>query len=335
MQKFKQLDLGQRYQIEALLLAGHNQTAIASILNVHKSTICRERKRNIAARGRTAGVYTAENAQRKTNLRHKQKPKDVKFTQELKQIVVGYLSYNKWSPELISKALKLEGKPMVSHETIYKWIWAAKQSKHRDYSCYTNLYKELKHGKRRQKRGNRKDNRGAILNRTHISERPEVVEQRERIGDIEVDLMMGKDHKSALLVMTDRTTLITMLEKLSGKQAEEVYQKMEERLTNFNSSWVKTITFDNGKEFAEHIKIGKLLNAKTYFTTPYTSQEKGTVENRIGVIRRFFPKKTDLREISTKRIKEVEVLINKRPIRKFNYLSPLQTLNNRCVAFMG
>jgi IS30 family transposase len=168
-----------------------------------------------------------------------------------------------------------------------------------------------------------------------MSERPQIVNERKRIGDIEVDLMMGKNHKSALLVMTDRTTLIAMLEKLSGKQADEVCQAMKKRLSNYNSSWIKTITFDNGKEFAGYQEIAKLFNAKTYFTRPYTSQDKGTVENRIGVIRRFFPKKTDLREITTQRIKEVEKLINNRPIRKFNYISPLQMLKNRCVAFMS
>lgn len=335
MQKIKQLNLAQRYQIEVLIQADHNQTEIATILGVHKSTISRELSRNIASRGRTSGVYVADNAQRKTSLRHKFKAKYIKFTDELKQEIVPFLCDKKWSPELVSASRKRDGKPTISHETIYKWIWQAKKSKHRDYAPYTELYKELKHGKRRQKRGNKKDNRGVILNRTPMSERPKIVNERKRIGDVEVDLMMGKNHKSALLVMTDRATLVTMLEKLSGKQADEVCTKMKQRLSNFNSAWIKTITFDNGKEFAAHQEIAELFNAKTYFTRPYTSQDKGTVENRIGVIRRFFPKKTDLREITVQRIKEVEKLINQRPIRKFNYISPLQMLKNRCVAFMG
>ncbi|MGK0255145.1 MAG: IS30 family transposase [Mariniflexile sp.] len=98
---------------------------------------------------------------------------------------------------------------------------------------------------------------------------------------------------------------------------------------------MKTITFDNGKEFSEHQDIAETFNVKTYFTTPYTSQEKGTVENRIGVIRRFFPKKTDLRDITEKRIKQVELSINNRPVRKFNYLSPIEKLNNKFVALMS
>jgi IS30 family transposase len=110
---------------------------------------------------------------------------------------------------------------------------------------------------------------------------------------------------------------------------------MNMRLSNFNASWIKTITFVNGKEFAEHQKTAEKFKAKTYFTRPYTSQDKGTVENRIRVIRRFFLKKTDLRIVPQRRIKEVEKMINNRPVRKFNYFSPLETLKNRCVAFMG
>ena len=108
--------------------------------------------------------------------------------------------------------------------------------------------------------------------------------------------MMESNHKSALLEMTDRTTLITMIEKLKSKNADEVYEKMNQRLTNFNPSWIKTITFDIGKEFTYHHKIAKDLNVKTYFTRLYTSQDKGTVENRIGVIRRFFLKKIEARK---------------------------------------
>ncbi len=162
-----------------------------------------------------------------------------------------------------------------------------------------------------------------------------MVSQRKRIGDIEVNLMMGSNHKSALLVMTDRATLVTMLEPLRGKSEQEVYQKMSKRLSNFSSSWIKTITFDNGKEFAYHYKIANDLKVKTYFTRPYTSQDKGTIENRIGVIRRFFPKKTDFNKISNQRIKEVELLLNYGPIRKFNYNNPIEVLKNMCVALMG
>lgn len=335
MKKYKQLNLHQRYQIQALLKTGSSKSEIAEILDVHLATVYRELKRNTAKRGRTAGVYIASNAQRKMHIRHRSKPKQVLLTDPMKARIAGLLRKEKWSPELISQRLSLEGEACVSHETIYQWIWEVKKSKKKVDSDYFGLYKNLRHGSRRRKRGNIKDKRGVIKGRISIEQRPIVVEKRQRIGDIEVDLMMGSDHKSALLVMTDRATLVTMLEKLSGKEAGEVYDKMERRLTNFSSSWVKTLTFDNGKEFAYHQKIGTLLNAKTYFTRPYTSQDKGTVENRIGVIRRFFPKKTDLRIVSIERIKEVERLLNYRPIRKFNYNNPIEILQKKCFALMG
>lgn len=335
MKKYKQLTVEQRYQIEALLQAGLSQTDIGNQLGVHRSTISRELNRSVPKRGRGSGAYSALNAERKTRLRHHHKHKRLLFTAGMKQEIAEKMQQDKWSPELISEKWKQQGKQVVTHETIYKWIWESKHSNKLENKPYKLLYKELKHGKRRQKRGNIKDTRGGIKNRIHITERPEIVKERKRIGDLEADLMMGKDHKSALLVLTDRTTLITMIEKLNGKTATEVTQKIKLRLSRFSSSYIKTITFDNGKEFAGHQEIAEQFNVKTYFTTPYTSQEKGTVENRIGVIRRFFPKKTDLRNISEHRIKQVELSINNRPIRKFNYLSPIETLNNKFVALMS
>ncbi|MDZ7681432.1 MAG: IS30 family transposase [Fodinibius sp.] len=187
-----------------------------------------------------------------------------------------------------------------------------------------NLYKHLKHGAGKAKRGNRQDSRGRIKGRVSITERPEVVEERSRLGDIEVDLMMGKAHKSALLVLTDRTTLLTALEKVTSRKAEGIADRITYRLGQIPSAFIKTLTFDNDKAFARHQDIAKDLEANTYFTRPYTSQDKGTVENRIWVLRRFFPKGTDLRKVSEERIKTVEEYLNFRPIRKFDYLSPMR-----------
>jgi IS30 family transposase len=335
MQKFKHLSLAQRYQIEVLLQTGFTQTEIANQIGVHRSTICRELKRSIPKRGKGSGDYSASNAQRKTNIRHKTKLKYAVFDEEMKASARYLLKVEKYSPELISAYWKKKGEKRVSHETIYQWIWSAKQSKHRKYKGDQLLYQELKHGKRRRKRGHHKDSRGVIKNRTPLSERPSVVDKRERIGDIEVDLMIGKDHKSALLVLTDRASLLTGLEKVASKDAAIVAEAIKERLSRVNSSWIKTLTYDNGKEFAFHESITEETGAKAYFTRPYTSQDKGTVENRIGVVRRFLPKKTDLNKINQERIREIERSINNRPIRKFGYLSPIEVLKNRCVAFMG
>ena len=335
MQKFKQLSLAQRYQIEILLQTGLSQTEISRQIGVHKSTICRELKRSIPKRGRGSGAYSAANAQRKTTIRHKFKPKYNSFTEELKESARQLLTTEKYSPEFISAHWEKLGIKGVSHETIYLWIWNAKQSKHKKYVGDQLLYRELRHGRRRRKRGNYKASRGTIKDRTPIEERPAVVSKRERIGDIEVDLMIGKDHKSALLVLTDRATLLTALEKIDSKDAKVVSQAIIKRLSRVNPSWIKTLTYDNGLEFAFHKEVAEMTKAKSYFTRPYTSQDKGTVENRIGVVRRFLPKKTDLRMISDNYIKKIERSINNRPVRKFGYLSPIEVLKNRCVAFLG
>ena len=147
--------------------------------------------------------------------------------------------------------------------------------------------------------------------------------------------MIGKAHKSALLVITDRATLLTRLKKVTSRQADHTEAAFENMLARIPKAFIKTLTLDNDKGFANHQSIGKKLDADVYFTRPYTSQDKGTVENRIGVIRQFLPKGTDLREVSSQRIKIIERHLNNRPIRKFDYLSPIQqTLKYRAVALM-
>ena len=131
---------------------------------------------------------------------------------------------------------------------------------------------------------------------------------------------MGKGHKSALLVTIDRSALKTTINKLEGKNAEVITQTIIKRMKKRPS--IKTITFDNDLAFCQHEKIAAALKAKTYFTRPYTSQDKGTIENRNGVIRRFFPKKTDFTKKSKEEIKKVEQIINNRPVRKFKYQTP-------------
>jgi len=320
---YTHLSLEQRYKIEALLKAGLKQNLIALQIGVSASTICRELKRNIARRGRTGGQYVASNAQRKTNLRHQQKVKQIKFGDHAKQTVISQLIEQKWSPEIISVMGNKSGDCPVSHETIYKWIWHCKHVNKKDTRAYKNLYRLLRHGKRRRKRGSRKDSRGTILNRVSIEKRPAIVGKRKRLGDIEVDLMMGKDHKGAILVTTDRASLFTRLTKLNNKSSKEVFKALIKRLAKTKYP-LHTLTFDNDKAFSEHTGVAKKLKVDTYFTRPYTSQDKGTVENRIGVIRRFIPKKSDLRTINVQKIKEIENKINNRPVRKYNYLTPKQ-----------
>lgn len=328
MKKYKQLVPAQRYQIEALLTAGHNQSEIATIIGVHRSTVSRELKRNIGSRGSHAGSYLGRLALRKASQRHSSKNKAIRFTEDLKEQAASWLRNERLSPELIAVEWNELGINGVSAEWIYQWIWASKLRSRLQDRPYKDLYGYLRHGRRHARRGNHKSTRGAIKNRVSIEQRPKIVDERSRLGDIEVDLMMGKDHKSALLVMVDRATLITKMDKLEGKDADRISEIIQDRIQKIGSSWIKTMTFDNGKEFSKHQDIADKHGVKTFFTRPYTSQDKGTVENRIGVIRRWLPKGTDLREVSDKEIKKIQSYINKRRIKKFGYISPIDKLKS-------
>jgi IS30 family transposase len=306
--------------IAALSELGKTQTEIAEKISVHKSTICRELRRNIPQRGIGAKIYDASLANLKAQVRHRDKPKKERFTQSLKLEAKCWMRKKHFSPELIAAQWKKLGKEGVSHETIYKFLWECKHTNKKKNRQFKTLYKLLKHGRRKRKRGNYKDSRGLIPNRVSIEKRPKVVEKRKRFGDIEADLIVGAKHKSVLLVTIDRATLKTSIDKMEGKNASQITKRIIARLRKYPS--IKTITFDNDHAFSEHEKIAKALQIKTYFTRPYTSQDKGTVENRNGIIRLFFPKKTDFSGISKAEIKKVENEINNRPVRKFGYLTP-------------
>jgi IS30 family transposase len=325
MTNYKQLGQQQRYVIDRLLEKGASQTAIAQAIGCHKSTISRELRRNGYRRIKSGKMYNPVSAQRKTWLRHYQKPKCQRFTQAMKQRVARLLRTEKLSPELVSVLGRQQDPGFVSHEAIYQWIWEMKFSHCRQDRPFHGLYRELRHGRRRRKRGNYRDNRGLILNRTSIEERPKIVEKRSRLGDVELDLMLGLNHQVGLLVIVDRASLWTWLSKIRSKESDYIERAIVRKLQPC-SSWIKTLTYDNDRAFLRHESVNKTLNTKSYFTHPYTSQEKGTVENRIGLLRRFFPKRTDFSKISSNTVRKVERMINDRPVRKFNYLTPNEVL---------
>lgn len=318
--KYNQLTLEQRYKIEALVKAGTTQSRIAALVGVHRSTVSRELRRNTPQRGIGAKIYQAVRADARASQRHKAKNKHTRFGTELKKQMKDWMTARRFSPELVAAWWVRCGIDGVSHETIYKFIWDCKHGNKAANKAYKSLYKSLKHGRRKRRRGNYKDSRGLIPNRVSIDKRPKIVVQRKRIGDLEADLILGKGYKSALLVTTDRATLKTTLDKLKGKDAATVAKTIIGRWKKMPV--VKTITFDNDQAFSRHETIGMELNAKTFFTRPYTSQDKGTIENRNGIIRMFFPKKTDFLHISNAQIRRVEKEINNRPVRKFGYLTP-------------
>lgn len=303
--------------------SGYSQVSISKLIGVHKSTVSRELSRNTPRRGRNAGKYEANRAQTKAKVREQTKPKHFRFESWMLTEIRYQIKEERWSPAIISVKGKEKYGDFISHETIYQYIWAAKRSSHKDLREDKELCSYLRHHSRRQKRKNTNGNRGCIPNRVSIDQRPSIVSKRTRQGDIEVDLMMGKNHKPGLIVLTDRTTLETQLIKTTSKKANDIERKIVKRLRSRGMK-LHTLTFDNDLAFSRHEHIGKALGVSTYFTRPYTSQDKGTVENRIGIIRRFFPKGTDMEKVHHKAIEKIERKLNNRPVKKFNYLSPLE-----------
>jgi IS30 family transposase len=304
-----------------MLQNGYTQSEIARVINKNKSVISRELSRNADGR---SGQYKDDLAHRKYLKRQQYKTKPRTFTPEVENYIRDKLSL-KYSPEQIAGVAKKNGDFCVSHERIYQFIWKDKRQK-------GHLHLHLRNkGRRYKKRSVIYDKRGVIPNRTDISQRPLEVEKRERFGDLEIDLIIGKNHKSAILTILDRSTGMGKLQKLAGKDADQLATATIECLKDWKP-FLHTITSDNGKEFAAHQKVAEQLNIDYFFAKPYSSWQRGANENYNRLVRQYIPKKVDFDYISMDYIKFVEQQINNRPRKRFNYKSPCFIFNQK-VAF--
>lgn len=232
-----------------------SKKAIAEAIGVDKSTVYREIKRNCDAR---SGSYSMELAQRKADRRKQQKHRKEVLTPAMRKRIIKLLKKG-FSPEQIVGRSRLEGIAMVSHETIYRWIW---EDKRRGGKLHKYLRRQ---GRRYAKRGSKNAGRGFIPGRVDIDERPEIVELKERFGDLEIDTIIGKNHKGAILTINDRATSRVWIRKLSGKEAIPVAKIAVWALRKVKNL-IHTITADNGKEFAKHEEIAQkleILNSAT------------------------------------------------------------------------
>jgi len=313
MRTYQQLTQEQRYQIYALKRAGHNQTEMASLLNVHKSTISRELRRNAGKRG-----YRPKQAQGLTLGRREAKSKSRISPVDWDR--VNALIRKDWSPEQISTRLLKEGGPVISHEWIYQHIYTDKRAGGK-------LYTHLRCQKKRRKRYGSYDRRGQIPDRISIEERPGVVEKRERIGDWEGDTVIGRRHRGAILSVVDRKSLFTVLGRVARKTSTEVREQLHRRFRDLKAR-VHTITFDNGKEFSDHKGIAADLKADIYFAHPYASWERGTNENTNGLIRQYFPKSRDLSAVTDNEIHLVADRLNNRPRKRLGFKTPFEVFFN-------
>jgi len=310
--QYRHLTKEERYHIKAQNDAGKSTAKIAKKVGRDKSTISRELRRNKGGRG-----YRPKQAHRMARERWRRAEKAVKMTPELIAVVEGRLR-QKWSPEQISGRLKREDQPHVSHERIYQHILADKENGGELWRClrWSN--------RRRRKRYGRADSRGEIPGRVSIEKRGRKANKRKRVGHLERDLVIGKNHRGALLTIVDRKSRLTLAARVMGKTAKEVHAATVAALKPIRHA-LKTITNDNGKEFASHKKTAKKLNVKIYFSHPYSSWERGTNENTNGLLRQYFPKKTtDFTKIAAREVTRVVSELNSRPRKLLGFRTPFE-----------
>jgi IS30 family transposase len=307
----KHLTQEERYKISTLLELGIEKKEIAIRLGRNRTTIYRELKRNSDQRN---GNYEANLAQRKSDKRHKEKNKHIVFTEEMKGYVTNKIRTDLSPEQIKGEAVKLN-LPCISHERIYQFVWLDKKQ---DGKLYLHLRNQ---GRKYQKRADKQAGRGCISNRIDIDQRPDIVDQKKRIGDLEIDLIIGKDHKGALLTINDRATGMLKMGYIESKSAYQVEVKTEELLDVWRP-FLKTITSDNGKEFANHENISEELNIDFFFAKPYQSWQRGANENLNGLVRQYFRKGTSFANITKEAVKEVEKKLNNRPRKRYGFKTP-------------
>lgn len=321
MRTYKQLTSEQRYQISALKKMGHGPTEIAQALDVHKSSISRELRRNTGERG-----YRPKQADEKARARRANATPKKRISTETWEGVDEKLRQD-WSPEQVSGWLEKRQAIHISPEWIYQHILA-------DQQAAGDLATHLRqHGKRRKRYG-QYDRRGNLPDRVSIDERPPRVDQRERLGDWEIDTLIGQGHQGALVSLVERKSRYTLLQPVIQRLAHLVADATISLLRPF-ADVVHTITGDNGKEFAEHVRIAETLNANFYFAHPYSAWERGTNENTNGLVRQYFPKKTDFSKVGLAETKLAVDRLNQRPRKCLDFKTPFEVFFHQPVALQS
>lgn len=317
----KHINQAQRYEIAAFKKIGYSNGKIAKEIGVNKSTIGRELKHNGGKQS-----YHGKVAQQYTDERKKDKPCKRVFTYDMEKRIAQKLEL-KWSPEQIKGRSDKEGVPMVCHETIYQHIW-------RDKSTGGLLWKSLRHGhKKYRKRYGKKDLRGKIPNRVSIDKRPEVVNQKTRTGDWEIDTIIGKNHQGAIITATERKTQYILMAKIQSTSIRHSTPEIINMFAPYKER-VLTITSDNGSEFFEHEYMAQKLDAHYYFANPYHSWERGLNEYQNKLIRQYIPKKTEFKNVEQTQIIKYQNELNQRPRKKLGYCTPNEMFLNNGVAFV-
>jgi IS30 family transposase len=307
--KYQHLNERQRYEIKAYLKCNKSQKFIVEQLGVSESCISRELKRNKHKRG----TYNPQKAQESANIRKERFCNNRRFTKVVNDFIDEKLTQEQWSPEQIVGYCNKHNINMVSIERIYQYI---RQDKKNGGKLYLQLRHQLKHRKRPVS-----GKKEVIKNKKSIDNRPEIVLTNQEFGHYEIDLIIGAEGKGAILTIVERKTKFLFMEKLKGKNAKELAKSMVNKLLPYKNS-IKTITSDNGTEFAEHQYISHKLGCDFYFAHPYSSWERGLNENTNGLIRQYIPKGTYFEKVSKENIKQYQHKINRRPRLTLDFEEP-------------
>lgn len=317
--KYRRVTCEMRLVIKTCLDLGLNQVEIAGKAGLSRSTISREIGRNSGGRG-----YRPKQAQRLCEERQAYRFRPKKMTLEMVSRVREKIEL-KWSPEQISGRLKQEGLESVSAETIYQYIY-------KDTKSGGSLWRNLRRARRSRKpRFPREERRGTIQNATSIHDRPKQADRRKKRGHWERDTMLGKNRKTGILVLTDRKCRFNVFKKLNRRRAVIVTNKTVAALKDLP---VRSITNDRGQEFNDAQRLEKKIGVTVYFCDPYSSHQRGTNENRIGVLRQYLPKGSDLSNLHWKQLKKIEFEMNNRPMKCLDWQTPYETMFKKsCTAF--
>jgi len=282
------------------------QIDIANLTGRHTSTISRELRRNSSLRG-----YRPWHAQA---LADKRRACNARRIESATWAQVHCLLLKQWSPEQISSHVP------ISPETIYRYVYTDKRSG-------GALWKNLRCQKKRKKRyGSGRERRGQILNRRPIHMRPKSVETRLRVGHWECDTVIGVSHKQAIVSMVERKSGYAVLKKVSRKTSEAVGNAIITGLTPLKQR-VHTLTYDNGKEFTGHAHIDRALDSTGYFADPFSSWQRGSVENLNGLLRQYIPKNRPLSTVTDEELAMIERSLNSRPRKRLGFKTPLQVFH--------
>jgi IS30 family transposase len=310
------LTLVERVKIQTYREQEMSPKAIALKLDRSVTTIGRELERNSTARG-----YDAEQAQRMYEQRRQPcRPANKLDYEPLRAYVIEKIRDQEWTPEQVAGRLPVDcpndPRMRVSHEAIYQAIYA------QDSLRFLIAFLPQARPKRR-KRGQGKTRRGpSIPNRVGIDQRPAEVDSRTTHGHWEGDTVIGKNNDGFIVTLVERTSRLLYAVKTQTKKACEVAQAVIEALLDRPASWLKTLTFDNGTEFALHERMADALPLAIYFADPYSSYQRGTNENTNGLIRRYLPKGTCFADLTQRRLDSIVDQINNRPRKCLGYRTP-------------